>query len=396
MWIDAITRRCCVLNRTVLCAAALASCAGVFGTSDLFSHGSVFPTTAAFGATPNISAGDVRVALILPLSAGGGDGAAGIAMRRAAEMAMSDLGKPKLQLIIKDDGGNGPGAQLAVRQAIGQGAEVILGPLFAQPATAVKPIAGEHMIPIIAFSNDIKAASAGVYLLSPLPKSDVHRIVDYAISQRQRSFVGLLPANSYGNLVEGEFKLAVARGGGKIIAIEHYKDREKIADAVRLVAEPAGRADALFIPDSADVVTDVVSAIAAATSKPHHLTFLGTQLWDDQKIFSNPLLEGSWYPGPDPAGFRAFAQRYRNRYHDDPPHVAALAYDAVTLVANLAKANGLRRITNEMLINPSGFSGINGKYRFLKDGTNQTELAILRVTPAGGKIISAPAFSFAK
>jgi ABC-type branched-subunit amino acid transport system substrate-binding protein len=317
-------------------------------------------------------------------------------MRKAAEMALSDLGKPKLQLIIKDDGGNGPGAQLAVRQAIGQGAEVILGPLFAQPVTAIKPIAGEHMIPIIAFSNDIKAASAGVYLLSPLPNSDVDRIVGYAISQRQRSFVGLLPANSYGNAVESEFKLAVARGGGKIIAIEHYKDREKIADAVRLVAEPAGRADVLFIPDSADVVTDVVSAIAAATSKPHHLTFLGTQLWDDPKIFSNPLLEGGWYPGPDPASFRAFAQRYRNRYHDDPPHVAALAYDAVTLVANLAKTNGLRRITNEMLINPSGFGGIIGKYRFLKDGTNQTELAILRVTPAGGKIISAPSYSFTK
>ena len=115
-----------------------------------------------------------------------------------------------------------------------------------------------------------------------------------------------------------------------------------------------------------------------------------------RKSFQILCLKGSWYPGPDPAGFRAFAQRYRNRYHDDPPHVAALAYDAVTLVANLAKTNGLRRITNEMLVNPSGFSGINGKYRFLKDGTNQTELAILRVTPAGGKIISAPAFSFAK
>src|SRR6202035_177431 len=97
------------------------------------------------------------------------------------------------------------------------------------------------------------------------------------------------------------------------------------------------------------------------------LTLLGTQLWNDAKIFSNPLLAGGWYPAPDPAGFRAFADRYRSRYgQDDPPRVAGLAYDAVALVAALKKKKkqGSPRITNEVLTNPSGFTGIDGRFHF--------------------------------
>ena len=128
--------------------------------------------------------------------------------------------------------------------------------------------------------------------------------------------------------------------------------------------------------------------IASLFVNPRQFAMLGTQLWDDPKIFSNPLLEGGWYPAPDPAGFRAFADRYRGRYRLDPPRPATLAYDAVALVAALVKAQGAQRITNEVLTNPSGFAGIDGVFRFRDDGTNQRGLAVLRVTPSGGQVIA--------
>jgi ABC-type branched-subunit amino acid transport system substrate-binding protein len=323
---------------------------------------------------PEPGTGRVKVALILPLSDIGNAGTAGQAMRNAAEMALAEFSEPNIQLLTKDDGGTGPGAQLAARQAIDEGAEIILGP---------------HGVPIIAFSTDTKVASPGVYLLSFLPEADVDRVVAYAISKGKRSFVGLVPSNPYGTVVEGEFKQAVSRGGGRVLAIEHYKDRDKIGDAVRLVAQAAGRADAMFIPDGGDAVTDVVAALEAAGINLRQLALLGTQLWnDDAKIFSNPLLAGGWYPAPDPAGFRAFSDRYRSRYgQDDPPRVAGLAYDAVALVAALKKKQGSPRITNEVLTSPSGFDGIDGRFRFRDDGTNQRGLAILRVTPSGGQVI---------
>jgi branched-chain amino acid transport system substrate-binding protein len=372
-------------------AMGLAACSGMLNSQDLSLGNATAAAPAAPGPLTNRSAGDFKVGLILPLSASGNAGAAGQAMRNAAEMALAELGDANIQLLAKDDGGTGQGAQLAVQQAIDEGAKIILGPLFAHSVTSAKPIASSRGIPLIAFSTDSNVTGAGTYLLSFLPESDVDRVVDYAISQGKHSFIGIVPTSAYGTVVEGEFKQAVARRGARIIALEHYgDDRNKVSDAARLVAQAAGGADAMFIPDSGEAVTNVIAAVSAAGVNVHQFALMGTQLWDDPRIFSNPLLEGGWYPGPDPAGFRAFADRYRSRYRQDPQRPAELAYDAVTLVAALVKAQGSQRITNEALTNPSGFAGIDGVFRFRNDGTNQRGLAILRVTPSGGQV-TAPA-----
>jgi branched-chain amino acid transport system substrate-binding protein len=382
-------------------ATWLAGCSGTLNTSDLFPNSTAPPPTAMATAAlpapaaPGLGNGGVKVGLILPLSASGNAGTAGQAMRNAAEMALAEFSEPNIALLAKDDGGTGQGAQQAAQQAIDEGAEIILGPLFAHSVTNAKQVARSRGVPIIAFSTDTNVASSGVYLLSFLPESDVDRVVAYAISQGKRSFIGLVPSNAYGTVVEGEFKQAVARRGGRVIALEHYTDG-KVGEAVRAVTQAAGRADAIFIPDGGDGVAEVVQALAAAGVNLRQFALLGTQLWEDPKIFSNAALEGGWYPAPDPAGFRAFAGRYRSRYGQDPPRPAALAYDAVALVAALVKTQGSQRITNEVLASPSGFAGIDGVFRFRNDGTNQRGLAILRVTPSGGQVIAPASRNFSQ
>ena len=121
---------------------------------------------------------------------------------------------------------------------------------------------------------------------------------------------------------------------------------------------------------------------------------LGTGLWDDPRIFAEPALQGGWYAAPDPAGFRNFSARYRQRYGQDPVRTATLAYDAVALVAALVKTQGAARFSDEVLTNPSGFAGIDGVFRFRPDGTNQRGLAVMRVTPSGGQVISPPPKAF--
>jgi ABC-type branched-subunit amino acid transport system substrate-binding protein len=381
-------------------ATWLAGCSGTLNTGDLFPNTTAPPPTAvATAALPAPAApslnGGVKVGLILPLSAAGNAGTAGQAMRNAAEMALAEFSEPNIALLAKDDGGTGQGAQQAAQQAIDEGAEIILGPLFAHSVTSARQVTRSRGVPIIAFSTDTTVAASGVYLLSFLPESDVDRVVAYAISQGKRSFIGLVPSNAYGTVVEGEFKQAVARRGGRVIALEHYADG-KVGEAVRAVTQTAGRADALFIPDGGDGVTEVVQALAAAGVNLRQFALLGTQLWEDPKIFSNPALDGGWYPAPDPAGFRAFAGRYRSRYGQDPPRPAALAYDAVALVAALVKTQGSQHISNEVLANPSGFAGIDGVFRFRNDGTNQRGLAVLRVTPSGGQVIAPASRNFSQ
>jgi branched-chain amino acid transport system substrate-binding protein len=378
------------LARTVMRVAALAltllvaACAG-FG-SDMFSFGSPPPPPPQPQA---VGTGQVKVALILPLSGAGNAGLAAQSMRNAAEMALAEFSNPNVQLLVKDDGGTAQGAQAAAQQALAEGAEIILGPLFGVSVGAVAQVARPRGVPVIAFSTDANVAARGVYLLSFLPESDVDRVVAYAIAQGKRSFAALVPDNAYGTVVQAEFQQAVARGGGRVVVLERYPlDKAAMQDPVRRVAAAARGADTIFIPDGADAVPTVVQMLAANGVNPRRIQLIGTGLWDDPRIFAEAQLQGGWFAAPDAAGFRAFSGRYRAKYGQDPVRTATLAYDAVSLIAALVKTQGPQRFSEEVLTNASGFAGIDGVFRFRPEGTNQRGLAVLRVTPNGPQVVS--------
>lgn len=318
-------------------------------------------------------------------------------MRNAGEMALAEFNAPNIQLLVKDDGGTPDGARAAAQQALDQGAEIILGPLFAQSVSAVGQVTRPRNVPVIAFSTDASVAAPGVYLLSFLPESDVERIVQYASSNGKRSYAALVPDNPYGSVVEAAFRQSVARRGGQIVALEHYPhDKTAMANPVRIVAQAANRADALFIPDGADAVADVAQLLTSNGVNSRRIQLLGTGLWDDPRLFSVPAVDGGWYAAPESTGYRSFAARYRGRYNQDPVRTATLAYDAVALVAALVKTqpDAQQRFSPQVLTNPSGFTGIDGLFRFRPDGTNERGLAVFRVAPNGAQVISPAPRSF--
>ena len=307
------------------------------------------------GPPQQSATGQVRVGLILPLSAQGNAGVAAQSMKDAAELALDEFKNPNLQLLVKDDGGTPQGAQAAAQQAIAEGAEIIIGPLFAASVRAVGAVARQRGIPVIAFSTDSSVAANGVYLLSFLPESDVKRIIDYAAGNGKRSFAALMPDNAYGSVVEAAFQQDVARRGGRVVALQKYPlDPGRLAEPVHLVAQAAYRADSIFIPDGADAVPQVVAQLAADHVNLKRVLLIGTGLWDDPRIFSTPLLRGGVYAAPETSGFRNFSVRYRTRFGRDPVRTATLSYDAVALVAALVKTQGPQRFSEQVLTNASG------------------------------------------
>ncbi len=331
--------------------------------------------------------GHVKVGLILPLSAAGNAGVAAQSMKSAAEMALAEFQNPNIQLLIKDDAGSPQGAQQGAQQACDEGAEIILGPLFAGSVPSTAQVARTRNISVIAFSTDSSVAGRGVYLLSFLPESDVNRIVEYSSGLGKRSFAALLPDNAYGYVVEGAFKTAVTRKGGRIVAFEKYgSDR---ATAARAVAQALGGADALLLADDGDAVVATADALTAAGANLRNIQLLGTGLWDNPRVYGSASLQGGLYAAPDPSGFRAFAGRYRTRFGSEPVRTATLAYDAVALVAALARTQGPQRFAPDVLTNSSGFAGIDGLFRFRPDGTNERGLAVMRVASGGGLAVAA-------
>jgi ABC-type branched-subunit amino acid transport system substrate-binding protein len=338
-----------------------------------------------------IGSGTVRVAMLLPLSATGNAGQIAANFKNAAALALQDFKSANIQIMVKDDQGTPQGAGAAASEAISQGAQLILGPLFARSVSAVAAVARPANVPVIAFSSDTTAASQGVYLLSFLPQSDVDRVISFAAGRGKRSFAALLPNNAYGTLVEAEMQRAAANAGARVVASLHY-DLDKTSmqtQATSLAATiKSGAADAVFLPDAGDAAPFLAQILAANGVTADKITYLGSGQWDaDPRISSESNLNGGWYPAPESAGFASFARRYQAAFGAAPSRTASLAYDATSLAAGLTARFGDQRFAQATLTNPNGFIGIDGAFRFLSNGLNQRGLAVFQVGRGSAQMI---------
>ena len=393
---DGVPRRAAAALRALLSCIglALAGCSTVLGpigggpADTAPPPAAVGPITSEPLGEPGLAAGPARVALILPLGAGGNAGAAAQSMKNAADLALADFSNPNIRLIVKDDGGTPQGAQAAARAALQEGAEIVLGPLFSGSVAAAGQVTKARGVPMIAFSTDTNVATQGVYLLSFLPETDVDRVVRFAAANGKKSLVALLPDNAYGGVVEAQLQQAVSQAGARLVTLERYpSEQAKFAEPVRRAAAAAKQADAVFIADSADMTPQIVQALAQNGVTQRRLQLLGTGLWDDPKLFADPNMAGAWFAAPDSAAYRAFAERYKARFGQEPVRTASLAYDAVSLLAALVKTKGPDRFSEATLTSPSGFTGIDGVFRFRADGTCERGLAVMEIRAGGARVI---------
>lgn len=380
--------------RLVLAALAvawLASACGGGGGGGGFSG----PGPAITGGS-----GNVKVAVLLPITASGSTPAVAKALKQAAELALFDFDNPNVTLIPKDTKGSPEGAQLAARSALQEGAELIIGPLFAQEVAAAAPIARQGGVPMIAFSSDEKVAGDGVYLLSFLAGRDVPRIVAFALSRGKRNFAELIPQSAYGRIAEAAFARAVSSGGGQapVRATFQPQDSGVMQGPVSQVANAikSGQGvDALFLPAGREELPALAPHLASAGLSSGSVQFIGTGQWDYPNIASDRALIGGWYPAPDPRGWSGFVEKYSKTYGSAPPRIASLGYDAVSLAVSLSPNPPGQRYTTSQLTRPSGFSGVDGLFRLLPDGTCERGLAILEVREGGPQVIDPAPRAFA-
>ena len=352
-------------------------------------------TPALAAATPPVGqtfgSGPVRVGLILPLTQAGRDFAIGQAMLNAAQMALADGGAGDITLMALDDRSTADSAGSAAQAQVKAGAEIIVGPLFAADVRQVGAVARGAGVPVIAFSTDASVASEGVYLLSFLIETYVDRIVDFAVSRGKRKIAALAPQTDYANVALAELKAEAAHAGASVVAVARYAPGQA-AGAVAQLAHDAPDADAIFLPEQPDALPTVAAALAQGGVKAQ---WLGTGVWNDPRVAALPGLQGAWYSAPDASGFAAFAQRYRAKYNVEPPRLATLCYDAVSLVAALARSPAGQRFKPATLANASGFNGADGLFRFHLAGTNERGLTVNQISPGGVEVISPAPKSFA-
>ena len=352
------------------------------------------PTAAARPTT--------KIALLLPLGGMGETAAIAKSMKQAAEMALFEVNDPYVQLITKDDGGTTAGARTAAEAAVKEGAEIILGPLFAQSVAGAAPVARAAKVPIVAFSSDAQIAGKGVYLMSFLAEEEVNRIVGFAGSQGKKRFAALLPDNAYGNVVEPAFRRAVERAGGTVAIVERYPPAangmlgpaKRLAESIKRNDDEMTPVDALFLPGGQDALPQIGPVIAYSGLDTRKVKLLGTGAWDFPSLARDEAFVGGWYPSPDPAAWRAFAERFGKAFGSAPPRIASVTYDAVSMAISLGSNPPGARFTAAELMRPNGFSGVDGIIRFNENGLSEHALAVLEVQKFGSAVADPAPSSF--
>jgi ABC-type branched-subunit amino acid transport system substrate-binding protein len=347
---------------------------------------------------PAAKAQPAKVALLVPLSAQGHPGLIGKSLKQAAELALFERDNPNLQLIVKDDKGTPEGARAAADEAVKGGAKLILGPLFAKSAAAVAPIARQANVPVVTFSTDRHVAGGGVYLLSFQPAPEVARVIAYAAQQGKRRFAALVPDDALGKIASASFTEAVSRAGGTVVALETYpasangtlEPMRKVSAAIRAAEAEGAPVDALFLPGGQENVELIARLLPQAEIDTEKVKLLGTGGMDYPNAGRDARLVGAWYPAPDPRGWSDFSQKFAKTYGQAPPRVAALAYDAVSVAIALSGGADGQTYSPSQLTRASGFTGVDGAFRLLPDGSTDRSLAILEVQKFGAGVVDPP------
>jgi len=276
---------------------------------------------------------------------------------------------------------------------LSEGAEIILGPVFAQNVREASRVARGANRPLIAFSTDATVGGGNTYLLSFLVEGYVERDIAYAAERGKTSIAALVPENEYGTLALAQFQQSAANHGIRVPLIERYKPGAA-TESIKRLAAARDQFDALFIPEQADSMSQISKDLTANNLDSKKVQIIGTGVWNDARTLNLPALQGAWFTAPENAGFNAFAQRYKTKFGSDPARIATLAYDAVSLAIALSRSQGSQRYSEGVLTNPSGFNGADGVFRFKPDGTNERGLSVLEIGGGSAKIISPAPRSF--
>jgi len=336
---------------------------------------------------PNLPADETRnrVAVLVPLS--GANAGVGQSIANAANLALLDSGGERIRITVYDTAKGGAAA--AANEALADGNGLFLGPLLAEDVRAVAPVAGGAHVPVIAFSNDVAVAGDGVYVIGFTPGQSIERSIAFARGRGAERFAALVPDGTYGTRASQAMTQAVIHAGGRLVGTRSYDRGPGALRTAISSLNMMGAYDAVLVADGGRIAAAAAPLIRAGASGAARI--LGTELWSTESDLGRTAgLRGAWYASVSDAMFNQLRSRYRARYGANPYRLASLGYDSVLLAIRIGKDWRIGRPFPEgMLRDAGGFAGVDGAFRFGRDGVAERSLEVLEVTATGTIVISA-------
>lgn len=322
-----------------------------------------------------------RVALLLPVT--GPDGDVGQSIANATALALSDTKVTNIRLITYD---TAEGVAAATKRAVADGNKVILGPLRGDNVLEAAAIARPAGVPIISFSNDVGVAGQNVFLLGHLPNQSIDRVIRYAKAQGHNRFGAIVSNNVYGERAQSSLTSSVRSAGGMLVGIKETNGTGASFDAAAKSLSAMGQIDAILIADSGRAAVAAVPAIRRNGLR--NAKILGTDLWNiDGSLASNPTMYGAWFASVSDTLYNQYAGKYRARFGKAPLRLSSLGYDSVLLIARVARDwRPGTKFPVSQLIDPQGFIGVDGAFRFMNNGLTDRMLEVQEIQ--AGKFVT--------
>ena len=325
-----------------------------------------------------------RVAVLVPMT--GPNAGVGQSIANAANLALLDSGGQRIRITIYDTAK--AGAVAAANEALADGSGLFLGPLLAEDAKAVAPLARRARVPVIAFSNDTSVAGNGVYLMGFTPDQSIDRVVEFARGRGVERFGALVPHGVYGQRASAAVIAAVEQHGGRMVGMQEYDRSAAGVKAAIAKLQAQGAYDAILIADSGHNAGSAATLVRAGPAKTARI--LGTELWAAESDLPQlASLRGAWFASASDTMFDKLRTSYRARYGRPPYRLASLGYDAVALAVRIASDWPIgRAFPQRALLDPGGFAGVDGPFRFTRNGVAERSLQVQQVDAAGLTVVS--------
>jgi ABC-type branched-subunit amino acid transport system substrate-binding protein len=358
------------------------------------------PGAGLGGGASGPSGESVTVALLVPSGSGNPtDDLLAQSLENAARLAMRDLNGVTVDLRVYPTAANSDLAAANAAKAVDEGAEIILGPVYASAANAAGTAVAGRGVNVIAFSNNAEIAGGNVFVLGQTFRDSANRVVGYAVDQGKSRFVIVHGNDVAGRLGRDAVANAVAARGATVTAsVDYALSQQSVISRIPAMksAVESTAADALFMTsDSASALPLLTQLLPEAGINSQVAQFMGLTRWDiPPQTLNLPGVQNGWFAVPDPGASARFSSEYQAAYGRAPHLIGGLAFDGIAAIGALASRGGGNALSAAALTQSAGFRGAGGIFRFLPDGTNQRGLAVATIRDAQVAILSAAPQSF--
>ena len=268
------------------------------------------------------------------------------------------------------------------RQAVQQGARVIVGPLRSDAAAAVGVALSGSNVSVLSFSNNTEIAGGNVFVLGNTFQNSAARLARHAVTQGRGRMMILHAQNLAGEVARDAVQGAFTMAGGTVAGVQSYEfSQQGVVQAIPDIMDQIRESEAnalMFTSDASAALPLFAQLLPENGLDTEAVQVMGLTRWDvPSQTLELSGLQGGWFALPDPDATAAFNARYTAAYGDASHVLAPIAYDALRAIAETAADQDT--LGPAALTASAGFAGANGVFRLRADGTNERAMAIATV-----------------